>query len=141
MSPKIMLLVAGFACFLGAGNTLAERPDPREGYTQSQAKEVFARFDLATWNLDDDPDLSRYAYLNTPQFFRHAVIHRSGPISELESALDPAIGKVRAKTYAGDMTLDECDSRACNRAWRRAYQRHIPCKVCPGIRPECWPGD
>lgn len=97
----------GLLALFVATTAHAGGPTPENGYTQGQAREIFERFDQATWSLDDDPDLSRYAYLNTSQFFRHAVIHRSGPISELESAPDPTIGKVTADTHAGKMTLDE----------------------------------
>lgn len=81
--------------------------DPSQGYTQEQALKLFDRFDQATWSLDSDPDLTRFAYINTPQFFRHAVIHRAGPISELKSAPNAAIGRTKAKTHAGEMTFDE----------------------------------
>ena len=55
--------------------------NPSKGYTQEQALALFPRFDKANWNHDDDYDFSRFAYLNTPQFFPHALIHRSWPIS------------------------------------------------------------
>ncbi len=80
---------------------------PGKGYTQEQALALFPRFDKATWNHDDDYDFTRFAYLNTPQFFPHALIHRAGPVSELELALSPGIGEIKTKTEAGELTLDE----------------------------------
>lgn len=81
--------------------------NPKNGYTHEQATALFSRFDLAKWNLDDDYDFSRFAYINTSQFFPHAFIHRGGRISQLQSAPNVAIGKTKAKTYAGEMTLDQ----------------------------------
>ena len=81
--------------------------EPNKGYTQRQAMEIFSRFDQATWSLENDPSLTRFAYINTPQFFKHALIHRAGPISELKYEDDPSIGKISAETHAGKMTLDE----------------------------------
>lgn len=103
---KLLVLGALLSQFL-IPSLHAGEIDPTQGYTQDQALDFFARFNKATWNLDDDPDLSRFAYLNTPQFFTHAIIRRTGPISELESAPDPSIGKVKVKTHAGEMSFDE----------------------------------
>ena len=66
---------------------------------------MFARFDLATWL--DGGDVTRFAYLNTSQFLPHALIHRDGKISQLPQAKHSVIGKTKAKTHAGVMTLDE----------------------------------
>ena len=80
--------------------------NPKNGYTHEQATALFSKFDLATWNLDGG-DLSRFAYINTSQFFPHALIHRDGQVSQLQSAPNAAIGKTKVKTYAGVMTLDQ----------------------------------
>ena len=80
--------------------------DPSKGYTQTQIRALYARYSLKEWALDSDRDMSRFVYLNLPRFFPHAVIQRAGPISPLQSAPDPDIGKTSAKTYAGEMTLD-----------------------------------
>jgi CubicO group peptidase (beta-lactamase class C family) len=83
---------------------------PRQGYTHEQELKLFPKFDKKTWNMDGDYDFSRFAYLNTSQFFPLAVIHRAGQVAELESALNPEIGKTIAKTAAGEMTLDQWTS-------------------------------
>lgn len=109
----ILTTTLTFVCLLAAGfvSTTAKAQDlildPKDGYTQEQAVVLSSRFVRATWSLNDDPDLSRYAYLNTSQFFRHALIHRAGTISELPSAPNAEIGKTKAKTHAGEMTLDQ----------------------------------
>ena len=99
------LITSCFICTTAIAQDL--KLDPKNGYTQEQAVALSSRFVRATWSLNDDPDLSRYAYLNTSQFFRHALIHRGGTISELRSAPNAEIGKTKAKTHAGEMTLDQ----------------------------------
>ena len=84
--------------------------DPSQGYTQEQALKLFPKFDKKTWNTDGDYDFTRFAYLNTSQFFPSAVIHRAGQVAKLKSALNPEIGKTIAKTAAGEMTLDQWTS-------------------------------
>lgn len=80
---------------------------PAKGYTLEQMLALQKRFDVATWNSGGDIDFSRFAYLNTSRFFPHALIPRTGQVAELESAPDPQIGKIKAKTAEGELTLDE----------------------------------
>jgi len=80
---------------------------PEQGYTLDHISALYPRFNLSTWALEDDIDFTRYNYLNMSRFFTHALIHRAGPISGLKSSLDPTIGKTKAATYAGEMTLDD----------------------------------
>jgi len=102
----ILCLIAVFFVFSTA-HAQNLKLDPKNGYTHEQAEALASRFIRATWSLDADPDLTRFAYLNTSQLFRHALIHRSGPIAELPSAPNSEIGKTKVKTHAGEMTLDE----------------------------------
>ena len=96
------------SCFICTGaNAQDLKLNPKNGYTHDQALALFPKFDKKTWNMDKDYDFSRFAYLNTSQFFPIAVIHRAGPVSKLKRALNPEFGKIRAKTAAGEMTLDE----------------------------------
>ena len=106
-SVKIIVLMMSVCVISHAAIAQNLNLHPEKGYTQEQALALFPRFDKANWNHDDDYDFTRFAYLNTPQFFPHALIHRSGPISSLESAPNSTVGKVKAKTAAGEMTLDE----------------------------------
>ena len=80
---------------------------PDQGYTQEQVQALYNRFDLATWALEVDLDFTRFIYLNMSRFFPHAIIQRAGPVSALEISLNPEIGKIRAPTHAGEMTLEE----------------------------------
>lgn len=72
-----------------------------------KAQASIKKFNLASWQLAEDVEVTRYAYLHTSEFFRHAVIAREGAVSELAVNLQPAIGAVKAETHAGDMSLDE----------------------------------
>lgn len=101
-----MLAVAcGIFVFITAPS-VADDLQPDKGYTQEQMKTLFPKFDKATWNVEGQ-DFSRFVYLNTSQFFPQALIHRGGPIADLAFAPDPQIGKIRAKTEEGELTLDE----------------------------------
>ena len=99
-----LIMAMSFFSIVANGQDL--KLNPKNGYTHEQATALFSKFDLATWNLDWG-DLSRFAYINTSPFFPHALIHRDGPVSQLQSAPNAAIGKTKAKTHAGVMTLDE----------------------------------
>jgi hypothetical protein len=114
MITRLTLIITLFAAFSVVQTAVAQREltlDPANGYTRKQALALFPKFDKKTWNLDQDHSFTRFAYLNTSQFFPHALIHRAGPIAELESALDSNIGKIKAKTAAGELTLDEWTAR------------------------------
>jgi CubicO group peptidase (beta-lactamase class C family) len=80
---------------------------PNQGYTLGQVEALYDRFDLAIWALEEDLDLTRFVYLNMPRFFPHAIIQRAESVSELETAPDPKMGKIKADTHAGAKTLDE----------------------------------
>ncbi len=100
-----LIMTMSFFSIVANGQDL--KLEPKNGYTQEQALALTSRFSLYEWKLYDDPDMSRFVYLNTPRFFRHGVIHRQGSVSVLESARMPELGKIKAKTHAGEMTLDE----------------------------------
>ena len=77
-ATMLALGLAALCSSYTAANAQDLKPDPKNGYTQRQALALFPRFDKATWNLDDDYEFSRFAYLNTPSFFPTAIIHRAG---------------------------------------------------------------
>ena len=75
-------VVAALLAWHGGASSAGEL-NPQKGNSQSQVLDLTRRFDLATWNSDADLDLARFAYLNTPRFFPHAVIRRAGPVADL----------------------------------------------------------
>ena len=105
-TPTICFLLA--VSFIGTAATAQDlKLDPKNGYTQEQALALTSRFSLYEWKLFDDPDMTRFVYLNMPRFFRHGMIHRQGSVAALESTPMPDLGSIKAKTHAGEMTLDE----------------------------------
>lgn len=74
-------------------------------YTFDDLREFHDTFTLRNWI--EPGEIMRYAFLNTPEFMPHAVIHRDGPISELaETPRDDLPGR-RVRTPLGELTLDE----------------------------------
>ncbi len=59
---------------------------------------------LNWWN---GGDILRYVFLHMPEFFRHAYIHRDGPIRNLESAPRSDVAEMMVESRVGTMTLDE----------------------------------
>jgi CubicO group peptidase (beta-lactamase class C family) len=61
--------------------------------------------DLANWA--NGGEVMRYVFLHMTEFFPHALIHRSGPIAALPSALRDEIRDATIATAAGNMTLND----------------------------------
>lgn len=66
--------------------------------------EAHAAFDLHTWQLIDDP---HYFFTRTSEFLPHAVIHRDGGISLLESSPRPEVGAASVSTSGRVLPLDD----------------------------------
>jgi CubicO group peptidase (beta-lactamase class C family) len=76
------------------------------GYNLADARLFHRAMNLEIW--DDGGDLSRFIYLHPSGFFPTAVIHRSGPVSELVYELNPEIGDYKLELETGiSMTVDE----------------------------------
>lgn len=58
-------------------------------------------------NWANGGEIMHYVFLHMPEFFHHAYIHRTGPISTLEDVLDDRVGNFPVETRLGAMTLDE----------------------------------
>ena len=69
--------------------------------TYSPAEAAQLRRSVTLQNWDDGGDVSRFVYLHTSEIFPSAVIHRSGPVSDLAVAPDPRIGAYRVKAENG----------------------------------------
>ncbi len=76
-----------------------------QGYSQAETREHLANFDHRRWDVKDD-ETKRFVHLNGPQLFTHAWVHRAGPISNLETNIEPQIGNIGASTPIGEITLD-----------------------------------
>lgn len=71
----------------------------------NDATRLHRAYTLENW--DDGGEVSHFVYAHLSQFFPTAVIHRRGPVSELEYDLDPSIGRfVVEKKNGRALTLD-----------------------------------
>jgi len=64
-----------------------------QGYSHTETLWHLANIDHRRWDVKSDETM-RFLHLNGPQFFTHAWVHRSGPISALETDIQEEIGKV-----------------------------------------------
>ena len=78
-------------------------------YTFDDLRDFHDTFTLRNWI--EPGEIMRYAFLNTPEFMPHAVIHRDGPISELAETPREDLPDKRVRTPLGEMTLDEYVAR------------------------------
>jgi CubicO group peptidase (beta-lactamase class C family) len=74
-------------------------------YTLAQAAEFRSQWNLDNW--DDGGPLTRYVFLNMPEFFNHSLILRGGPVRELEVALRPEVAQFITNTEAGRKSLQD----------------------------------
>ena len=77
----------------------------------------------------------RFLHLNGTQFFTHAWVHRAGPISTLETKLQPEIGKVRADTLIGAVTLDKWIADGTVDGYLVLHRGQIVFEQYPRMRP------
>ncbi|MEM7120502.1 MAG: serine hydrolase [Pseudomonadota bacterium] len=74
-------------------------------YSADDAAAFHRRVSLQNWS--DDPDLMYYTFLHLQEFFPHAMIHRSGPVSTLDYALRDEVARFPVKSRLGTMPMDE----------------------------------
>jgi CubicO group peptidase (beta-lactamase class C family) len=77
----------------------------KNGFTPAQAAEFLVRFN--NQESMKAGDVSLFAFLNFTEVQQTATIKRGGPVSDLKKAPSAVIGKVRAKTDQGDLSLEE----------------------------------
>ncbi len=82
--------------------------DLKQGYSATKAYELHK-----AWNLHKFLDITEsgaYSYLNLAEFLPHAVIRRGGPVKELKTAIDPAIGKTTLDKLSFEKMITAEDS-------------------------------
>lgn len=96
----------------------------RQGFTSTSA------YDTADANL--------YYFLHWEEFIPHHLIRRAGPVRELRSAINPGLGKVRAPTSLGNLTLDEMmsDPRSRTQGFVVIHRGTIVYEKYPGMRED-----
>lgn len=76
---------------------------PRQ-YEFDAARERHEQTTLQNWS--DTPELMHYAFLHMPEFFQHALIHRSGEIGRLGEVPDEDIARFEVESTLGTMALE-----------------------------------
>ncbi|MDQ3549231.1 MAG: beta-lactamase family protein [Chloroflexota bacterium] len=78
---------------------------PATAYTFDDLRAFHDEFTLRNWI--EPGEMMRYAFLNTPEFMPHAIIHRDGPISMLAEAPREGLAGTPIRTPLGTLPLDE----------------------------------
>jgi len=110
MRSRSILVVLSATCCLILAISETHSNQTRSANSNAYSATVSAQLRQAVTirNWDDGGDISRFAYVHTSEVFTSAVIHRSGPVSELPIALNPRVGAYRVKLENGrDQSLDE----------------------------------
>ncbi|MEZ4522055.1 MAG: serine hydrolase [Thermomicrobiales bacterium] len=63
--------------------------------------------DFTLRNWIEPGEMMRYAFLNTAEFLPHAVIHRDGPVAELDEAPRDDLPRMEFRTPLGQLSLDD----------------------------------
>ena len=77
----------------------------RDGFSAEQSRRYRQAYEGDT--LTTSGNAGNYAASRLSENLPTAIVHRYGPVSELESQPLPEIGEVRATTILGTMTLNE----------------------------------
>lgn len=75
------------------------------GLSASDAMEHHRQTTLGNWSDPGEP--MDYAFLHMPEFFTHAFIHRSGPISQIAEDLQADVSRHTVDSHLGEIALDE----------------------------------
>ncbi len=76
-----------------------------DGFSHKEIQSVFKQWNLDIW--DDGGEISRYIFLNMPEFWTHATIHSDGHVKSLKEDYSKEIAEFKVKTDAGEMTLED----------------------------------
>lgn len=108
----------------------------KNGFTPSQAAEFLSRFNPQESMRGGD--VSLFAFLNFTELFHTATIKRGGPAMELRKAPNTGIGKIRAKTDLGDLSLDEYLANPKSRAQGMVviHRGRVVFEEYPGMREQ-----
>ncbi|MBU2906396.1 beta-lactamase family protein [Arenibacter algicola] len=74
-----------------------------DGFSNKEIQSVFKQWNLDNW--DDGGEISRYIFLNMPEFWTHAIINREGNIKSLKEDYRKEIEEFVVTSELGQMTL------------------------------------
>lgn len=105
-----------------------------QGYSHTKTLWHLANIDHRRWDVKSDETM-RFLHLNGPQFFTHAWVHRTGPISTLAADVRSEIGKVNADTPVGEMSLDQWIEKGTVDGYLVLHRGKIVYEQYPRMRP------
>jgi CubicO group peptidase (beta-lactamase class C family) len=76
-----------------------------DGFSNEDIQSVFKQWNLDNW--DDGGEISRYIYLNMPEFWTHAIIRKEGNVKSLKENYRKEIAEFKVETDLGEMTLQD----------------------------------
>ena len=106
----------------------------QQGYSQAETIKHLANFDHKRWDVKDD-ETKRFLHLNGSQVFTHAWVHRAGPISTLETNLQTQLGRVKANTLIGEISLDQWIADGTVDGFLVLHRGQIVFEEYPRMRP------
>ena len=83
-------------------------------------------------------DENLYYNLHWEEFIPHNLLRRSGPVRELDHAVDDRVGRVRAQSTLGNLELDEliADPRSRIQGWVVVHEGKIVYEQYPGMEED-----
>lgn len=76
-----------------------------EDFSIEERQSVIKKWNLDNW--DDGGEISRYIFLNMPEFWTHATIRRTGNIKSLKENYRKEIAELKINSQLGEMTLQD----------------------------------
>ncbi len=110
-----------------------QAPTEATGYSLGDTRRFHAEFDRATWP-DAAGELTRYCHVRMTEFFPHALIPRSGPVSPLPYVPMPEIEETTARALGGTRTLRAFQESAPVDGFIVAHQGRIVYESYPRMR-------
>jgi CubicO group peptidase (beta-lactamase class C family) len=117
-----------------AADTLLPVSSAVHGFTPDQATELTGRFNFS--EMMAGGDVSLFVFLNFGVAYPSVDVTRCGPVTALEAARDPGMGKTRVATAAGELSLSDYLVHPQSRAQGMIVARHgkIAFEAYPGMR-------
>lgn len=108
----------------------------KNGFSPAQAADFLSRF--SNQESMKAGDVSLFAFLNFTEVQHTATVERGGAVAELKRAPNSGVGKIRAKTDQGDLSLDEYLANPKSRAQGMVVVHHgrVVFEQYPGMREQ-----
>ena len=113
-----------------SGSTLADSG----GYSLEEARDFRQQWTADNW--DDGGPLTRYVFLNMPEFWKHSVIHRGDNIRDLPSKLRDDVANFTTLTVDGDIPLSDYVEHATINGALVLHRGNIVFEAYPRMRAQ-----